>query len=95
MTEKQEERQKRHLFFLEIWKERPHKSEISGTKLYEPISSAYFHHILNRKKHPEAEYDKENIILVTLDEHSNAENNMYRYEEINKRREQLKIKYNI
>jgi len=30
-----------------------------------------------------------------LDEHTNVENNMYRYEEVNKRRLQLKTKYNI
>lgn len=92
---KKEEQKKRHLFFLEIWNERPHKSEISNVKLYDPISSVYFHHILNRKKYPEAEYDKDNIILVTLDEHTNVENDMYRYDEINKRREQLKTKYGI
>lgn len=95
MTEKQIEQKKRHLFFLEIWKERPHKSELSGTKLYEPVSSAYFHHILNRKKYPQAEYDKENIIQVTIDEHANAEADKDRYEEITKRREQLKLKYGI
>lgn len=95
MKNKTEEQKRRHLFFLEIWKERPHKSEVSGDRLYEPVSSAYFHHILNRKKHAEAEYDKDNIILLTLDEHSNCESNIYRYEEINKRREILKRKYNI
>jgi len=39
--------------------------------------------------------DEENIILLTLNEHSNVENDMYKYEEVNIRREQLKKKYEI
>jgi len=30
---------------------------------------------------------------LTLDEHANVESDMYKYEEVNKRREQLIIKY--
>lgn len=86
---------KRNDFFLKIWKIRPHLSEVSGSKLFEPVSSAYFHHILPKEKYKQAEFDEENIILLTLEEHDNVENNMYKYEEINKRREQLKTKYNL
>jgi 5-methylcytosine-specific restriction endonuclease McrA len=86
---------KRNEFFLKIWKSRPHLSEVSGSKLYEPVSSAYFHHILAKNKYPEAEFDEENIILLTLEEHDNVEMNPSKYEEVNKRRETLKIKYNI
>ena len=55
----------------------------------------FFHHILPKEKYPEALLDEENIILLTLDEHSNVESDIYRYEEVNKRREQLKQKYDI
>ena len=82
-------------FFMEIWKERIHKSEVSNTSLYEPVSTAYFHHILPKSKYPKAKFDKDNIILLSLDEHSNVENDIYKYEEINKRRKQLKTKYNL
>lgn len=81
--------------FLSIWKKKPHKSEVSGTYLGSEAMSTYFHHILAKEKYPEACLDEENIILLTLEEHSNVENDMYRYEEVNKRREQLKIKYNL
>jgi hypothetical protein len=81
--------------FLDIWKKKPHKSEISGTYLGKEPMSTYFHHILPKEKYQEACLDEENIILLTLEEHSNVENNMYRYEEVNKRREQLIIKYNL
>lgn len=95
MTKKQEERKKMIEFFLSIWKERPHKSEVSGKKIYGEPLSVYFHHILEKNKYPEAKYDKENIILLLLEEHGQVEIDMYRYEEINKRREQLKLKYGI
>jgi hypothetical protein len=81
--------------FLDIWKKRAHYSEITGQYLGKEPMSTYFHHILAKEKYPEACLDEENIILLTLEEHNNVENDMYRYEEVNKRREQLKIKYNL
>ena len=79
--------------FLDIWKKRPHKSEVSGAYLGKEPMSTYFHHILPKEKYPEACLDEENIILLTLEEHSNVENDMYRYEEVNNRRNQLNLKY--
>jgi hypothetical protein len=82
-------------FFLSIWKKRPHKSEVSGEYLGSEPMSTYFHHILPKEKYPEACLDEENIILLTLEEHSNVENDMYKYEEVNRRREILKRTYSI
>jgi hypothetical protein len=82
-------------FFLQLWKKRPHKSEVSGDYLGSEPLHVFFHHILAKEKYPEAKLDEENIILLTLDEHSNVESDIYRYEEVNKRREQLKQKYEI
>lgn len=79
--------------FLNVWKKRPHKSEVSGAYLGSEPMSTYFHHILPKEKYPEACLDEENIILLTLEEHSNVENDIYKYEEINERRNQLKLKY--
>lgn len=76
-------------FFLEIWNERKHYSEVSGDYLGKEPLSTFFHHILPKEKYPGLAYDKSNIILLTLDEHTNVEADMYRYEEVNKRREQL------
>ena len=80
-------------FFLSIWKKRRHHSEVSGAYLGKEAMSTYFHHILPKEKYPEACLDEENIILLTLEEHSNVENDMYKYEEVNERRNQLKLKY--
>ena len=82
-------------FFLEIWKDRPHRSEVSNTSLGSEPLHVFFHHILSKGKYPEAMYDPKNIIMLTLDEHTNVENDMYKYQVVNKRRERLHIKYKI
>ena len=80
-------------FFLRLWGERGHHSEISGEYLGKTPSSAFFHHILPKEKYPEAAFDRENIILLSLDEHTSVENSMYKYAEVNKRRDYLLKKY--
>jgi len=82
-------------FFLRIWATRPHKSEISGSYLGSEALSTYFHHILPKSKYPEASLDEENIILLNWEEHDQVESDPTRYEEVNKRRELLKQKYEI
>ena len=77
-----------HNFFLHIWRKRPHVSEVSGDYLGKEPLSVFFHHILPKEKYPEAKLDEDNIILLTLDEHTNVETNIYKYEEVNKRRDQ-------
>lgn len=84
-----------HEFFLQIWKKRQHLSEVSGLPLVGEALSIYFHHILPKEKYPQAALDEENIILLTLNEHDQVEKDIYRYEEVNKRREKLKKKYEI
>jgi hypothetical protein len=79
--------------FMDIWKKKKHYSEVSGVYLGSEAMSTYFHHILPKEKYPQACLDEENIILLTLEEHSNVENDMYRYEEVNKRRNYLLAKY--
>lgn len=56
-------------FFLEIWNERPHQSELSRIHLGNEPLSYMFDHLLEKSKYPELAYDKRNIILVTLQEH--------------------------
>ena len=90
-----EEKSSMREMFLKIWKRRLHKSEISGERLGTEPLSIFFHHILPKEKYNQAALDEENIILMTLEEHSNVENDIYRYEEVNKRREYLKEKYDL
>jgi hypothetical protein len=81
-------------FFIELWKKRSHKSEVSGDYLGKEPLSVFFHHILPKNKYPEACFDEENIILLTLLEHEQVESDIYRYEKINAKREELLKKYN-
>ena len=82
-------------FFLQIWKKRVNKSEVSGEYLASEPLHVFFHHILSKEKYPEALLDEENIILLTMWEHADVEADVYKYEEINNRREKLKKKYEI
>lgn len=84
-----------HEFFLKLWKKFPHYSMVSGKYLGKEPLSVFFHHILPKEKYPQAAEDEENIILLTLEEHDQVEMDMYRYEEVNERRNYLKIKYNL
>lgn len=81
--------------FMSIWNKKPHKSEVSGEYLGKEPLTVFFHHILPKEKYPQACFDEENIILLTLEEHDQVEMDMYRYEEINNRREELLTKYNL
>jgi hypothetical protein len=82
-------------FFLQIWRKRLHYSQVSMDYLGKEPLSVFFHHILPKEKYPQAMYDEENIILLTLEEHDNVERDIYKYLEINRRRELLKKKYDI
>lgn len=68
---------------------------VSGKYLGNEPLSVFFHHILPKEKYPQAAEDEENIILLTLEEHDQVEMDMYRYDEVNEKRNYLKIKYNL
>ena len=76
-------------FFLSIWSKRRHYSEVSGTCLGKECLTIYFHHILPKNSYPDLMYKEENIVLLTGDEHSNVENDKFRYKIINIRRNEL------
>jgi hypothetical protein len=70
-------------FFLQLWKKLPHYSQVSGKYLGSEPLTVFFHHILPKEKYPQACFDEENIILLTLEEHEQVELDMYRYDEVN------------
>jgi hypothetical protein len=86
-------RLKMNELFMSVWSARPHKSEVSGEWLGKEPLTIFFHHILPKEKYPEARLDEENIVLLTLEEHDNVEKDMYKYEEVNRLRDLLKLKY--
>lgn len=90
-----ENKQQMHEFFQLLWKKLPHYSMVSGAPLGREPLTIFFHHILPKEKYPQACLDEENIILLTLEEHEQVEMDIYRFEEVNKRRNYLKTKYNL
>jgi hypothetical protein len=82
-------------FFTSLWKKLPHYSQVSGKYLGSEPLTVYFHHILPKEKYPQACLDEENIVLLTIEEHEQIEMDMYRYEEVNNKRNYLKYKYNV
>ena len=63
--------------FLLIWKEREHKSELSGAYLGDIPNAWFFAHILGKGAFPQAKYDLDNIMLVTQDEHWQLDQNTH------------------
>lgn len=88
-----ENTEKLHTWFQKLWETEPHYSEISGVWLGNENSSAYWHHIIPKSSNKDAEFDRENIVRLTLDEHTIVEANPLKYELVNKKREMLKLKY--
>jgi len=85
-------------FFKEIWRERSHYSEVSGEYLG-VFSPVYFSHLLTKGSHPELRLDKENILLMTFEEHRLWENYQHKikdipmWDKVFKQRDKLKYKY--
>ena len=92
--EKLKENEKlKNWFFEEFWLKNKRISEVSGDVVGYTFSTAYYHHILNKKEYPLFKYKKENIIVLTLQEHYTVERLPHFYEEINKRKEKLLEEY--
>jgi len=82
-------------FFLQLWKKLPHYSMFSGKYLGSEPLTVFFHHILPKEKYPQAMFDEENIVFLTFEEHDQVEMDIYRFEEVNLKRNYLKLKYNL
>ena len=83
-------------FFLSVWNECPHRSGISNTPIFGEPLSTYFHHIIEKADimyGKLGKFDAENIIIITPEEHEFLHRDMYKYEEVNRRREILLDKY--
>lgn len=62
--------------FKEIWNERPHKSEVSGIPI-DKFDKKNFHHILTKGAYPEHRLNKDNIVILTFNEHRQAHDNTW------------------
>lgn len=84
--------------FMEIWNERPHVSEVSGEYLGNEPNVSFFSHILGKKAYPRFILNKNNILLMTFEEHyefdfGSPEGSMW--DKVFELKEQLKIEYHL
>ena len=85
-------KQKKYDFFMEIWNERDHVSEISGKPLFYPNHPQFtwqFLHLLGHGAYPEYKFRKDNIILGLPSEHEKQES----FEIFRERQQEMKEKY--
>ena len=57
-------------FFKGIWLSRPHYSEVSGVFLGNEYNPVFMSHVLTKGAYPKARHWKENIVLMTFEEHN-------------------------
>lgn len=85
-----QEQEKMWEFFLGIWEERKiggrNYSEISGEYLGNECLTIFMHHIYEKSVYKDLKYVKDNIIMITWAEHQKCHQDMYFYEEVNRRR---------
>lgn len=70
MKEQRQERYKMLIFFMLLWKERPHICESCGKHLPDESRTYMFDHLLEKSKYPELALDENNIYLCCWDCHS-------------------------
>jgi hypothetical protein len=81
--------------FKEIWEERPHVSEVSGLTIYR-FDIRCFSHILTKGAYGRFRLKKDNILLVTPEEHNQWEfgdRSQPKWEWVKGRAEALKEEY--
>jgi hypothetical protein len=88
-------------FFLKLWKERDHVSFVSGQPLGEEPMAYFFSHVIPKSICGQAgRMDPDNIVFMTLEEHSRWENfqskieNDPMWQPVFELQEKLKEKYN-
>lgn len=92
--EKAERTKRLHQWFInEIWNKRPHYSELSLKWLGSEPNTCFFHHIYPKSSHPDLEFISDNIIQLTADEHTEVESNPTKFNLINTKREEIRVKY--
>lgn len=85
-------------FYEDIWKSRPHRSEVSGEWLGDKMERIYMSHILPKSTYPRFRHVEENIFLMTREEHFIWEFGMptgEQWERVKKIQKSLREVYNL
>lgn len=86
-------------FYQEIWETRDHVSEVSGTPLGDQPNATYFAHILGKGAYPAFRHRKDNLMLMTFEEHYMYDHETHkaredeRFDKVFAKAEELKQEY--
>jgi len=81
--------------FMQIWEGRPHVSEVSGTPIHQ-FDIRCFAHILSKGAYPSFRLKKENVLLVTPEEHHELDfgsTEGFKWKKVKLKKEELKREY--
>lgn len=74
------------IFYQEVWMASPHVCQCGcNAKLPSPWIRNYFHHVLPKQSYPAFRHTPENIMLLTPDHHTDAENKVKKMPLVEKR----------
>lgn len=78
------------IFYEEVWQASPHVCQCGCcTKLTSPWKRSYFHHLLPKSSYPLFRHVAENIMLLTPDHHTDAENKVKKMPLVEKRLQEV------
>ncbi len=84
-------------FYKEIWRTRPHVSEVSGADLPARMERWFMSHILPKKLYPHYRHNPENILLMTKAEHTMWDHGIPhgdKWQKVKDLRDRLRDEYN-
>lgn len=81
--------------YLSIWRKREHKCFETGQFLGNKFRKWHFHHCLPKAQFPQYRHEDWNLVLVTLETHSQAESDLSKTPKIKAYTESLKLKLGL
>lgn len=76
-------------FYTEVWSASPHKCQECGKKLGREPLTLFFHHLLEKRNHPEFRHTHENITILCPDCHTQAEADLDKVPKTKARRDEM------
>lgn len=87
-------------FYMEIWEEREHVSEVTGKHLGDTPNRWFFAHVIRKGSYPSFRHRKDNIMLMTPEQHFKYDHETHKakadpdFDKVFKKALELKREYN-
>lgn len=76
-------------FYAEVWAASPHICQECLTKLGREPLTLFFHHLLEKRNHPEFRHTHENVMILCPDCHTQAESDIDKTPKVRERRNEV------